>query len=166
MEQFRTILVMATLATAAAMAVGSAAAAERLLRIAQASPAPAPAARVLASSEFSDNPDLRCDLLEVKRVSGALLIRFRITNTATSGKEIPWRSNWPDFYFVDPAENKKYMLLSDAAGHPLAEIHDSNYAPGEKRVFWAKFPTPPATSTKISVTIGGFSPFDDTPVGP
>src|ERR1700675_1758429 len=100
MAQFRTILVMATLATAAATAVGSAAAAERLLRIAQASPAPAPAARVLASGEFSNNPDLHCDLLEVKRVSGALLIRFRIINTATSGKDIHWSTNWSDFYFV------------------------------------------------------------------
>ena len=164
MVQFRTIVVMVSLATAAA--AGSARAAEHALRLAEASPAPAAASRVIATGEFSNNPDLHCDLLEVKRVSGALLVRFRIINIATSGKEIGWATNWSDYFFVDPAENKKYMQLTDAAGHPLAEIHDTNYAPGDKRVFWAKFPTPPATSTKISVTIGGFSPFDDTPVAP
>jgi hypothetical protein len=161
--QFRTILFMASLTAAAA--AGSAGAAERVLRLAQASPAPA-AGRVIATGEFSNNPDLHCDLIEVKRVSGALLVRFRISNTATSGKEISWQNGWPEFYFVDPAENKKYLLLTDSNGYPLAEIHDGSYAPGDKRVFWAKFPAPPATSTKISVNIGGFAPFDDTPVGP
>jgi hypothetical protein len=157
---------MVSLATAATAVTGSAGAAAPALRIAQASPAPAAPAHVLASGEFSNDPDLHCDLLEVKRVSGALLIRFRIANTATSGKEISWNNDWGAFYFVDPAEQKKYLLLRDADDHPIAEIRSSSFAPGDKRVFWAKFPALPATSTKISVTIGGFSPFDDIPVGP
>ena len=37
---------------------------------------------VIASAQYSADPDLRCDLLEVKRVSGgALLVRWRILNT-------------------------------------------------------------------------------------
>jgi hypothetical protein len=44
--------------------------------------AQAPPAGVLASAEFSNDPNLRCDILEVKRVSGgALNIRWRIVNT-------------------------------------------------------------------------------------
>ena len=47
-------------------------------------PAEAKAA-VLASAEYSADPDLRCDLLEVKRVSGgALMVRWRIVNGSSA----------------------------------------------------------------------------------
>jgi hypothetical protein len=39
----------------------------------------------LASAQFSADPDLRCDILEVKRVSGgALIVTWRMVNTAGS----------------------------------------------------------------------------------
>src|SRR3990172_5743372 len=53
-----------------------------------AAPAPAPSppvspAAILASAQYSADPDLRCDLLEVRRISGgALLIRWRLMNAA------------------------------------------------------------------------------------
>ena len=46
---------------------------------------PSPAAP-LASAEYSQDPTLRCELLEAKRVSGgALLVRWRIVNGAGTG---------------------------------------------------------------------------------
>jgi len=140
---------------------------------AQAQTAAAPA--VLASAQFSDDPDLRCDITEVKRLSGGVLIvRFRLVDTqgqgaggltaSTTPKQINWSGGWNEFYVIDPAENKKYQVLTDSEGKYIADIRDSYFKPGDQRLFWAKFPAPPATSTKVSVTIAKFAPFDDVPV--
>src|SRR5205807_574854 len=89
---------------------------------------------VLASAQFSQDPDLRCDLLEVKRVSGgALLVRWRIINTAgqagaggfastSGGKVIPYRFSWEQLFVIDPAENKKYLPLTDSKNDRIAEV--------------------------------------------
>lgn len=138
---------------------------------AQAAAAPAP----LASAQFSDDPDLRCDITEVKRLSGGVLIvRFRLVDTqpqaaggltaSAAPKDIYWSSTWNDHYVIDPAENKKYLVLTDSEGTRIADIRDMHFKPGEQHLFWAKFPAPPATSTKVSVTIAKFAPFDDLPV--
>lgn len=129
--------------------------------------------KVLASAEFSNDPNLRCDLLEVKRVSGgALNIRWRIVNTVgqaggltgTPGKPISYNFSWNEFYYIDPAENKKYGYLTDSGGNRILQVFEGQYAAGQQRVNWAKFPAPPATSKKISVYIAKFPPFEDIPV--
>ena len=75
--------------------------------------------KVLASSEYSDDPNLRGDLLEVKRVSGgALNIKWRVVNatggagglTGSSGKSINYNYSWNQLYFIDPAENKNTAI--------------------------------------------------------
>jgi hypothetical protein len=130
---------------------------------------------VLGSAQFGADPDLRCDLLEVKRVSGgALTIRWRVVNgggapgglTGGAGKKIDYRFHWEDLYYIDPAENKKYQFLTDAAGHQILDVYEGEYAPGQQRVQWAKFPAPPVSSTKISITLPKFPPFEDIPISP
>jgi hypothetical protein len=138
------------------------------------------AAAVLGNSQFENDPDLRCDLLQVKRISGgALLIRWRIINTAgqTAGasggfansapaKTIRYPDfSWAQLYYIDPAENKKYLPLTDSANNRILEMSwDIDLAPGQQRLNWAKFPAPPPGSTKISVSIPNFSPIEDVPV--
>ena len=147
-----------------------------LVALAQNPPQPTrPAAgSVLATGQYADDPDLQCDLLEVKRVSGgALLVRWRITNTApqTAGltgskpKVIYFNPDWRQLYYIDPAENKKYQFLTDSAGNEIREVFAGNIEAGQQRVNWAKFPAPPATSMKISIAIPKFPPFEDIPVG-
>jgi hypothetical protein len=135
--------------------------------LAQSPPAP------LASAQYSADPDLRCDILEVKRVSGgALNIRWRIINTAgagggltgTTAKPINYNFGWDQIYFIDPSENKKYQYLTDSAGNRILEVFYGNLAAGQQRLNWAKFPAPPASSTKITIQIPHFAPFDDVPV--
>jgi len=131
---------------------------------------------VLASAEYSADPDLHCDLLEVKRVSGgALMVRWRIVNgsSAASGglmptaeKQINYSHGWGQYFFIDPAQNKKYLVLTDSAGTEIGDVPGVNLRRGASRGMWAKFAAPPATSTKISVNIGGFPPFEDIPVSP
>jgi hypothetical protein len=129
--------------------------------------------KVLASAEYSDDPNLRCDLLEVKRVSGgALNIRWRVVNTTAgaggltgaSGKPINYNYSYTQLYFIDPAENKKYSYLTDSAGGYILQIYEGTYAPGQQRSNWAKFPAPPASSKKITIYIPKFTPFDDIPI--
>ena len=144
-------------------------------------PAAAPAAApmntgaAIASAQFSGDPNVRCDLLEVKRTSGgALLVRWRVINTAgsqaagsltaTASKPANYDFNWPELYYTDPAENKKYAFLTDSEGARILDVFWGNLAPGEQRLNWAKFPAPPATSTKVTVFIPKFMPFEDVPV--
>jgi len=118
---------------------------------------------VIASAQYSNDPNLRCDLLEVKRVSGgALLARWRIVNTGT--KAVSYDFGWDDIYYIDPAENKKYSNLSDAEGKRILDMWWGSLPPGEQRVMWAKYPAPPLTSKRISLNIPKFAPFEEVPV--
>lgn len=128
----------------------------------------------LASATYAADPDLRCDLLEVKRASGgALNIRWRLTNmtgkagglTGGEGRAISYDFSWKQLYFIDPAESTKYEFLVDADGERIAEVYYGSIGAGDRRENWAKFPAPPATSTSITVQIPWFPPFDDIPVG-
>jgi hypothetical protein len=131
-------------------------------------------ANVIASGQYSADADLRCDLLEVKRVSGgALIVKWRIVNaaaaqtpglTASQPKTINYDGRWIDIYFIDPAENKKYAYLNDAGGQGILDVFWGNLPAGQQRANWAKFPAPPLTSSKIAVHIPAFPPFEDVPV--
>jgi hypothetical protein len=145
---------------------------------AAAAPAAAPMSpgTVIASAQYSADPNLRCDLLEVRRVSGgALLVRWRLINAAgapqsnglvagAAPKAIHYDFDWPQLYYTDPAENKKYAFLTDSENNRVLDIWYGDLPPGEQRLQWAKFPAPPATSTKVTVYIPKFAPFEDTPV--
>lgn len=138
---------------------------------AQQTPSPA---GPLASAEYSQDPTLRCELLEAKRVSGgALLVRWRIVNgagagggglVATSAKPIRYSFSWDELFYIDPNENKRYQFLTDSAGHRILEVFEGDLPAGQQRANWAKFPAPPATSSKISIQIPRFPPFEDVPI--
>jgi len=157
-------------AAPAAAAPAQAAPAPPAAAPAAAAPAPAAAASVIASETYSADPGLRCDLLEVRRVSGgALRVKWRLANTSektmtTEGKTIYYTFDWGDLYYVDPAENKKYGFLTDTEGNRILDLYWGNFKAGEQKTQWAKFPAPPPTSSKITVHIPKFTPFEDVPV--
>lgn len=131
---------------------------------------PAPAAAppqakpgsVIASAQYSNDPNLRCDVLEVKRVSGgALLARWRFVNTGA--KPVAYDFSWDDIYYIDPVGNKKYNFLT-IDGKRILDQWWGTLQPGEQRVVWAKYPAPPATSKRISLNVPKFAPFEDIPV--
>lgn len=139
---------------------------------APAAPAPTPTP-VLASAEFNNDPQLRADLLEVKRVSGgSLTVRWRVVNTAaapqgmvaSTAKPIYYKYEYHQLYYTDPAENKKYGFLSDTQQNRLIQVFEGNFEAGQQRGNWAKFPAPPATSKKITIHIPNFPPFEDIAV--
>jgi len=125
----------------------------------------------IANGQSSKDADLRCDLMEVRRVSGgALLVKWRLVNAAPQVKTVHYYSGWnvsynyAALYFIDPAENKKYSYLSDTEGHGILDVFQGDLPAGEQRGNWAKFPAPPASSSKISVNIPDFPPFEDVPI--
>jgi hypothetical protein len=127
-----------------------------------AEPAQAKPGAVLASAQYSNDPNLRCDLLEVKRVSGsALLAKWRIVNTGT--KVIGYDFSWDDIYYIDPVGNKKSNFLT-IDGKRILDMWNGGLPPGEQRVMWAKYPAPPPTSKRISLNVPKFAPFEDVPV--
>lgn len=125
---------------------------------------------VIASGEYAADSNLRCDVLEVKRVSGgALLVKWRLVNTQASQpaaevKPIHYNFAWDDLYYVDPAENKKYSCLTDTEGNRILDVWYGNLPAGEQHASWSKFPAPPASSTKISLYLPKFPPFEDVSV--
>ena len=140
-----------------------------------AAPAAMPPGAVIASGQYSADPDLRCDLMEVKRVSGgAVLVKWRVVNasaaqapgglTASQPKKINYDGHWADLYYIDPAENKKYSYLTDTGGQGIVDVYWGDFVAGQQRGYWAKFPAPPAASTKIAVHIPSFPPFEDVPL--
>ncbi|HWX55780.1 MAG TPA: hypothetical protein VN176_14425 [Verrucomicrobiae bacterium] len=129
----------------------------------QPAPAAAAPANVIASGQYTADPEVRCDLLEVKRVSGGgVLVKWRLVNTAAVTKSYDGR--WADLYYIDPAENKKYAYLMDAEGNYILEVYFGNLNAGQQRGNWAKFPAPPPTSSKIAIHIPSFPPFEDVSV--
>jgi hypothetical protein len=138
-------------------------------------PAAAPQAATpasLASQQYNQNPDLRCDVLEVRRVSGgAVLVRWRLIRAAAAAAgglvaaqqpgAIYHTWGWEGVYFTDPAENKKYLGLKDSAGQWIGQGDAKSYSPGDQQVMWMKFPAPPASSSKITFVFPGFPPFED-----
>ncbi len=132
-------------------------------------PTPAPAAAAQAapigSATYSGNPDIRADLLEVRRVSGgALLVKWRTVNAGSQTAN--YNFDWADLYYIDPAENKKYSMLTDTEGKNIVDVFWGNLEAGQQRGNWAKFPAPPVTSTKISINLPKFPPFEDVVVAP
>lgn len=134
---------------------------------AAADPAPpsaaAPAAPgVIASALYANDPSLRCDLLELKRVSGnALYARWRIVNTGSN--PISYDFNWDDVYYIDPATNKKFNNLT-IDGKRILDMWWGTLKAGEQHTMWVKYPAPPPTSKRISLNVPKFAPFEDAPV--
>jgi len=123
---------------------------------------PAAAAGVIASAQYSNDPNLRCDLLELKRVGGnALLARWRIVNTGA--KPISYDFGWDDIYYIDPASNKKFNNLT-IDGKKILDMWWGTLQAGEQHMMWAKYPAPPPTSKRISLNVPKFTPFEDAPV--
>jgi len=123
-------------------------------------------------------------LLEVKRTSGdSLTLKWQYRNKTQEVKELgKGTASWSDAYrlsldayLVDPVNKKKYLILKDEKGNPIAATHELKWWPEFKRNFiglsggqslttWAKFPAPPPNVEKISVFIPGAPPFEDVPL--
>jgi hypothetical protein len=56
--------------------------------------------------------------------------------------------------------------LTDSENNKILDVFWGNFDTGQQHLNWAKFPAPPATSSKITVVVPKFAPFEDVPVSP
>jgi hypothetical protein len=114
-------------------------------------------------------------LMELKRTSGdTVTAKWRVTNKDKEKKQLSKATGWTDAYklsfdsyLVDPANKKKYLVLKDSSGKPIAAAHGSGAIKlegGKTISTWAKYPAPPAGVDKVSVYLPGVAPFEDVPL--
>lgn len=147
----------------------------------QATPAAAPAVAPVApaptglGTQDHEISGVEVVLLEVKRTSGdSITVKWLYRNKTQQDKTLSTSSaSWVDpyrlsyeAYLIDPVNKKKYLVLKDAEGKPIAARHGSSISvpAGQLLNTWAKFPAPPADVTKISIYIPHVAPFEDIPI--
>lgn len=71
---------------------------------------------------------------------------------------------------IDDSTAQRYSLLKDSSGAVMASPTSgstrigSTVGRGSSKVFWFKFPAPPATSPTVSINLPNVGPFDGVPV--
>jgi hypothetical protein len=146
-----------------------------LLAQAPKSGAAAPAVKSVATAD-GENPDMRAEILELKRTSGdQLMLRFMIVNDASkpfnfsdsladpafSGKD---HSSVSGVHILDGANKKKHFVLRDTEGNCVCSRKLDDIAAKSRMTVWARFPAPPEGTQKVSIVIPRFIPVDDVPI--
>jgi hypothetical protein len=71
-------------------------------------------------------------------------------------------------YLVDSSNKKKYLVIKDSSGQPLAGSHGGSgsikIGAGQTITTWAKFPAPSESVQKVTIYIPGVAPFEDIPI--
>ena len=133
-------------------------------------------AKMLGKAELSSiAPGIEAQILELKRGPGdSVTLKFRLRNN-TGKDQNPIdkhftkynRSDVGNVSLVDYINKKRYLVMKDSDGSCICsngtyKVH--TLAAGESREFWAKFASPPANITKISIILPGAAPIDDVPI--
>lgn len=150
--------------------------------VAAAAPAPQPSAPApnssaavnsdIIQSQDTNIPGVAGELIQCRRSDGVLSIKIRFHNTSgTSVRFLVTTGSYEKFYVV--AASKKYFILKDSDGTYLAPGSDfscgdpgvcEKLASGQSNTWWAKFPAPPASVTKVDVFTAVTPPFEDIPI--
>ena len=134
--------------------------------------APASAAQVAAplKTQETNATGIVAEFMECRRSEGVLTVRVRLRNTGAAKVDVDVISarNYDAFYVT--ADAKKYLVLRDSEGTPLAVAANSfggvtaSIAKGGTWTWWAKYPAPPAAVTKITYMSPIMAPFEDVPI--
>ncbi|MFI5802546.1 hypothetical protein [Streptomyces sp. NPDC051561] len=96
-----------------------------------------------------------------------------VTGKAVNGKDGAWNpTNWrgdekelransasmAGAALVDRAGKKKYLILRDTDGRCLCTNFSGGFKRGEEKTFYAQFPAPPTTATKVDFQIADMPP--------
>lgn len=132
-------------------------------------PTPLPEALFVADHEAVG---VEVDLLDVSRTGDALTVRWRYRTTLAEGVRL---ADGDDPYvltrdaFLYDVHQKKYLVVEDGAGRPVAAEHAHDAGVVVKAsaplVAWAKFPAPPEDVERIAVHIPGVEVFERVGIG-
>ena len=128
-------------------------------------------ARIIATAE-GEYPGMVLELLGVRRTSGQIVTtEFAMRNAGSQRAALPGDAfNEPGVpeslsvggaYLTDEVNRKKYLVLRDTAGACVCSRGiETAFEPGQRRVYFAKFPAPPESVSTITVVVPHFSPID------
>lgn len=107
------------------------------------------------------------DLTECKRKDGVLTVKVRFRNTSNSKAWVAidtHHGSYEGFYVT--ADNKKYFVLRDSGGEPLAPkyLGGVHLEKNQTYLWWAKFPAPSANVKKVNLIIPKVLPFEDVAI--
>lgn len=135
---------------------------------ASASPASAAASARTADTEFGDG--VVVEVVSVTRGENDVTVKFKYTNNGSNKSEFH-NSNYgydniaAEVYYIDPKNKKKYTVIKDAEGKPLASLAQNiKLAAGESKSGWVKLPAPPPDTTAVTVVMPGAPPFEKVPI--
>ena len=106
------------------------------------------------------------ELMECKRKEGVLTVKVAFRNTGEQPQSVNIDTGHGKYeHIYVTADSKKYFVLKDSEGSPLAPKYiDARLGKGEKLLWWAKFPAPPAEVKKVNLIIQKVLPFEDVPI--
>ena len=128
-------------------------------------------ARVIATSE-GEFTGMVLELLGLRRTGGEVVtMDFALRYAGASRSNLNSDSfDDPDIqefrtvsgaYLTDEVNRKRYLVLRDTAGSCLCSRDiETLFEPGDRRVYFAKFPAPPVEVRTITVVVPHFSPID------
>jgi hypothetical protein len=129
----------------------------------------------LAQTEAIQSQDtniggLVADITQCKRKDGVLTLKVRLRNTSGNKANIHFTDSYAayDKYYLT-AGDKKYFVLRDSEGVPLATDQGNGYTNIDIEkdgtyTWWAKYPAPPAEVTSVSFYTAFAPPFEDVPI--
>jgi hypothetical protein len=139
----------------------------------EAAPAPVPVsqAAVLAEAK-AEWPELTIQVVDVSRVDGTLVVQFRFANAAARSFQFgdrfaadpADRETLADVALVDPSGRRKCFILRDRANRPECSRDLAPLEPGETRLLFARFPAPPAGTSRITIQIPHVPDLREVPV--
>lgn len=130
-------------------------------------PEPAKAALPTQDTNFAG---ITAEVAECKVKDGVLSIRIRLRNGGNGATRVKLIENRDfDKYYVT-AGSKKYFVLRDDEKVPLAPGADSSgglsveILKGGSWTWWAKYPAPPDSETKVNYVWPLGAPIEDVPI--
>jgi len=125
------------------------------------------AADVIQTQPATSGP-FEADIIRASVRENVLTIQVAFRCLGKSRK--PLNFKFGDVYITDLKDKKKYFPLKDSSGKYLAGpaanwlyggMYNAWMKPGDRFIFWIKFPAPPATTQTVDVMVPGFLPLED-----
>jgi len=132
--------------------------------------APASAQTEAIQSQDTNVGGLVADITQCKRKDGVLTLKVRLRNTSDKKANVYFTNGYGtyDKYYLT-AGDKKYFVLRDSEGVPLATDNGDGYTNIDiekdgSYTWWAKYPAPPTEVTSVSFYTAFAPPFEDVPI--
>ena len=118
-------------------------------------------------TQMDVNANAEVDVVKAQISGDIMTIILMFRNTA--GKEIQYKLNSPEIFYIDKAANKKFFMLKDTEKKWVASnvyYHSSGsylnfkIKKDEKKLIWMKFPSPAAGVETIDFSMPSVLPFD------